>query len=691
EFERAQLSADFVAPRNEFEQRLAAIWTEVLRVPRIGVNDNFLELGGHSLLSAQIISRVRREFAVEIPLRAMFESPTVAKLALSVEKADVQDQILGAIAHVERNGTAPLSFTQQQFWLLDQTGPNRATYNVLTAVKIAGVLDVMRLGKALKQIVARHEVLRTSIVVEQGSPLQMISETMPVSLQISDLTKLSVAEREERMNQATAAEAEDPFDLSKGPLFRSHLLTLSDDEHVLLLTFHHIVFDGWSEGLLLRELAALYEISGGDGSIDLPHLPIQYADFARWQRQSLQGETLERQLDYWKHQLANAPSALDLPADYSPPATRSFDGARQSVLLPSNLTESLRLLSRSENVTLFMTLLAAFQTLLFRYSGREDIIVGSPVAGRNLLETENLIGAFVNTLALRADLAGNPSFSEFLARVRETVLGAFSHQELPFEKLVEELNPERGVNRTPLFQVMFALQNTPEHDLAGSELKLTPLELRSATAKFDLTLEVEEQTNGLCLTFEYSTDLFAAETIERMLAHFRNLLTAVANEPNVRLADLTLLSQAEHDQLLVEWNATAAEFPLDSCVHRLFEAQVVRTPGAIAAEFQGEQLTYRELNRQANQLAHYLRKQGVGPEVLVGICVERSLEMLASMLGVLKAGGGYVPLDPKYPRDRIAFMIEDAGLSLVLTQERLSKDIPAGKARLLCIDDAGAA
>lgn len=687
--ERPQLSANFVAPRNEIEERLAAIWSEVLRLPRIGVNDNFFELGGHSLLAAQIVSRVRREFGIESPLRAMFESPTVAQLADGLVTPGAR-HVEQSIKRAKRNQTAPLSFTQQQFWLLDQAGSNRAAYNVCTAVEIAGALDAQRLRKVLEQIVARHEVLRTSIVVEQGTPKQVISPATPIALRISDLRDFPEGKREAEMNRALVAEAEEPFDLSQGPLFRTHLLNLNDDEYVLHFTFHHIVYDGWSEGLLLRELATLYENSGDDAVSDLPRLSIQYADFAQWQRQWLQGATLERQLDYWRRQLANAPAALNLPTDYSPPATRSFKGARHSVLLPKSVGEALQILSRNENATLFMTLMAAFQTLLFRYSGQEDIVVGSPVAGRAMLETENLVGAFVNTLALRADVAGNPSFREFLGRVRETVLGAFSHQDLPFERLVEELNPERGVNRTPLFQVMFAFQNTPEPDLAVSELKLTPLKLKGATAKFDLTLEVEEQTEGLLVTFEYSTDLFAPKTIERMLAHFQNLLTVVVTDPTQRVGELPLLSQTERDQQLVGWNETRSDFPLDTCVHRLFEAQVARTPEAIAAEFQGEQLTYRELNGRANQLAHYLRKQGVGPEVLVGICVERRLEMLVSMLGVLKAGGGYVPLDPKYPRERTAFMIADAGLSLVLTQQSLTTDLPAGNARLLCIDQAEA-
>jgi amino acid adenylation domain-containing protein len=686
--ERPQLSADFVAPRNEIEERLATIWSEVLRVPKVGVNDNFLELGGHSLLAARIVSLVRREFGIEIPLRAMFESPTLAQLAhgLVMPAEQPVDQL---IKPAERTGTAPLSFTQQQFWLLDQAEPQRAAYHVCTAVQISGALNTERFRAVLEQIVARHEVLRTSIVVEQGTPVQKISPAVPIVLRISDLSKLSPSKREAEMDRLLAAETGKPFDLSHSPLFRTHLLKLNEGEHVFLFTVHHIVYDGWSAGLLLRELAAFYEGSGGHAA-NLPRLSIQYADFARWQRQWLQDATLERQLDYWRRQIANAPAALNLPTDYSRPATRSFNGAQRSTWLPHSLCESLQTLSRNENATLFMTLLAAFQTLLFRYSGQEDVIVGAPVAGRNMLETENLIGAFVNTLALRTNLSGNPNFRELLNRVRETVLGAFSNQDLPFQKLVEELNPERSINRTPLFQVMFAFQNTPAPEAAVSGLKLTPLKSKSATAKFDLTLEVEEQTEGLQVTFEYSTDLFASETVERMLAHFQNLLTDVVADPTRRVADLDLLTQTEREQQLVEWNENRADFPLDTCVHRLFEAQVLRTPGAIAAEFRGEQLTYRELNRRANQLAHYLRKQGVGPEVLVGICVERRLEMLVNMLGVLKAGGGYVPLDPNYPRERTAFMIEDAGLSLVLTQKSLSGDIPAGSARLLCIDQAEA-
>jgi amino acid adenylation domain-containing protein len=492
---------------------------------------------------------------------------------------------------------------------------------------------------------------------------------------------LSSGDHETEIERIHAVEAEMSFDLSQGPLLRFKLLKLSAAEHVLLITIHHIICDGWSIGLLHREIAALYAPSG-----ELPKLSIQYADFAIWQRRRLQGEILERQLDYWKEKLADVPTSLDLPTDFPRPATRNMNGARVSVKLPEELGNSLKDLSQREGTTLFMTLLAAFQALLYRYTRQEDVVVGSPVAGRSMLETEDLIGAFVNTLVFRGDLSGNPTFREFLARTRETVLGAFSHQELPFEKLVEELNPERKIDRSPLFQVMFAMQSAPEPKLAVEGLKLTPLKLPSATSKFDLSLEVEAAIDELRVSLEYNRGLFAPETIERMLEHFQNLLATVVADPAQHIAELPLLSDAEHHRLLIEWNDTRVEFPEAICLHQLFEAQAARTPDALAAEFQGERLTYRELNSRANRLAHYLQKRGVGPEVLVGICVERSLEMLVGILGVLKAGGAYVPLDPNYPRDRIGFMIDDALLGLVLTQQRLAKDIPSGQARPIFID-----
>ncbi|HEX7721553.1 MAG TPA: amino acid adenylation domain-containing protein [Pyrinomonadaceae bacterium] len=682
EISRAGVSAEFVAAQDPIEIRLAQIWSEVLSVEVIGRDDNFFELGGHSLLAAQIAARVRRHFKFEAPISTLFEYPTIRLLAERISSG-ANNAIVQAIHAAGHRKDVPLSFNQQQFWLLDQSSANQASYNVRTALKITGTLNIAKLQKAIDAIVARHEILRTNVVTSDGSPMQVIASTMPVAIRVSDLSPLELSGRESERARAHEAEASHVFDLTDGPLLRARLLKFTDADHELIITMHHIVCDGWSIGVLLRELTYLYQ--HGIDRAALPPLPIQYSDFAVWQRGWLEGETIDRQLHYWKHQLANAPTVLDLPTDYQRPAIESFEGGRVSAELPAHLAASLKLLSRNENATLFMTLLAAFQALLFRYSGQEDVIIGSPVAGRTMFETENLIGAFVNTLVLRGDMSGQPTFSEVLARVRQTVMGAFCHQDLPFEKLVEELNPERKANRSPLFQVMFAFQNMPEPQLAVNGVKFAPINVENDAAKFDLTLEVQEAPDGISVSFEYARDLFATETIERMLAHYRNVLVAIVSDPAQRVDDLQLLGDEEQHLLLVEWNDNGVETLPQTCVHNLFEAQVARTPNAIAAEFKGERLTYAELNARANQLAHYLRAQGVGPETLVGVSVPRSLEMLVAILGVLKAGGGYVPLDPKYPRERLQFMIEDATLAMVITKSELAADLADG-ATLLCID-----
>jgi amino acid adenylation domain-containing protein len=683
---RQNLSSDHIAPRTPVEERLTAIWSEVLRVESVGVNDNFFELGGHSLLAAQIVARIRAEFKIEIALRVLFESPTVAQMAghFGAMVSSNDDLLFRTIDPCPRNGNAPLSFTQQQFWLLDQAEPE-SCYNVCTAIKIEGPLEIQKLRRALEIIIARHEILRTNALINEGGPVQIIAPSMPLPFDVLDLRELSKSERESEIQSEVAAESETHFDLSAGPLLRVKLLMVGAYENILLVTVHHLVCDGWSVGVLLRELATLYQDLLAGRSASLPQLRIQYADFALWQRRRLQGEWFDRQLQYWKKELAGASPMLDLPADYPRPQRRLLKGAQESILLSPHLSEAIRILSRQEGATLFMTLLAAFQTLLFRYSGQEDIVVGSPVAGRTMLETEDLIGAFVNTLVLRADFTGNPSFREFLGRVREATLGAFSNQDVPFEKLVEELNPERKTNCTPLFQAMFALQNSPTPDIAVEGLRLTPIKLPATKAKFDLTLEAEEESEGIHLCLEYATELFTPETIRRVLGHFQNLLNAIIADPAQRITELQLMDGSERHQILTEWNGDTMAFP-ETCIHNLFEAQVERTPDASAVEFQDEHFTYRQLNRRANQLAHFLRKRGVGPDTLVGICVQRSLEMLVGMLGVLKAGGAYVPLDPTYPSDRLGFMIDDAGLLLVLTQDRLTSEIPAGRAGLLCLD-----
>ncbi|MHC5727294.1 MAG: non-ribosomal peptide synthetase, partial [Nostoc sp.] len=480
-------------------------------------------------------------------------------------------------------------------------------------------------------------------------------------------------------------EAQQPFDLNSDLLLRVKLLRLNELEHILLLTMHHIASDGWSVGVLVREVATLYQTYCDQQPLTLAELPIQYVDFAAWQRQWLQAEVLQSQISYWKKQLEGAPAILELPTDHPRPAVITFQGASYSFNLSFELSQALNKFSQQQGSTLFMTLLAAFQTLLWRYTGNEDIVVGSPIANRNRQEIEGLIGFFVNTLVLRTNLAGNLTFSELLTRVREVALGAYAHQDLPFEQLVEQLQPQRDLSYTPLFQVMFVLQNAPMSALELPGLTLSLLESESHTAKFDLTLYMTETAEGLVGTLEYNSDLFESNTISRMAGHLQTLLSGIVTNPQQHLKDLPLLTQVEQ-ALLAEWNHTQVEYPQEKCIHQLFEAQVERTPDAVAVVFEDEQLTYCELNARANQLAHYLRSLGVKPEVLVGICVERSLEMIVGLLGILKAGGAYVPLDPTYPQARLSFMLEDTSVSVLLTQAQLLKVLPLNQAKIVCLD-----
>jgi amino acid adenylation domain-containing protein len=542
------------------------------------------------------------------------------------------------------------------------------------------------LAQTLQEVVRRHEALRTTFIAAEGRPVQVIGPARPFALPVVDLGAPPGAEREAEALALAGQEARRPFDLAGGPLLRAALLRLGADEHVLLVTLHHIVADGWSLGVLVREVAALYEAFARGRPAPLPELPIQYADFAHWQRQWLRGEVLEAQLAYWKRQLAGPPAALGLPTDRPRPAVQSYRGARHAFGLPGPLSEALRGLSRREGATPFMTLLAALQALLGRYTGQADVSVGSPVANRNRAETEGLIGFFVNTLVLRTDLSGNPTFRELLGRVRAVALGAYAHQDLPFEQLVGALQPERDLSRSPLFQVLFVLQNAPLPALRLGQLTLSPVEVEGGTAKFDLTLSLMDTGQGLEGALEYNTDLFDAATVARMAEHFQTLLAGIAADAGQRLADLPLLAEAERRQLLVEWNATAAPFPADACLHELFERQVERGPEAVALVCQEEQLSYAELNARANRLAHHLRERGVGPEARVGLCLERGVEMVVAVLAVLKAGGAYVPLDPDYPSRRLGFMLHDAGVAVLLTQQRLLPRLPPHEARVVCLD-----
>jgi len=578
----------------------------------------------------------------------------------------------------------PASFAQARLWFLDQLAPGNPFYNVSTAARLTGPLNVAVLLHTFNEIVRRHEALRTTFKIVEEQLFQVIAPSLSIPLPLIDLRQLSAVAREAQVQQLIAAESVRPFALAQGPLLRVRLLVLGETEHVLLLTMHHIVADGWSIGVLMRELGALYAAFIGGQPSPLSELPLQYADFADWQRQWLQGEVLETQLAYWLHQLDDLP-VLDLPTDRPRPAVQSYQGATQYLELPLDLTQALEDFSQQQGVTLFITLLATFQTLLYRYTGQEDIPVGSPIANRNRREIEGLIGFFVNSLVLRTSLSGNPTFQELLWRVREVALGAYAHQDLPFERLVEELQPQRDLSHTPLFQVMFALQSAPTPALEFVGLTLNLLEVESTTAKFDLTLSIENTEQGLKGSLEYNTDLFDAATITGMLKHYRTLLEGIIADPYQRLSNLALLSAAERHQVLEAWNEAPTEYP-NLCIHQLFELQVEQTPDAVAVVFEDKQLTYRELNSRSNKIAHHLLSLGVGPENLVGICTKRSCEMVVALLGILKAGAAYLPLDPTYPQQRLRWMLVDASVKVLLTEQHLVTELKLIGPNIVCLD-----
>ncbi|MEH2435910.1 MAG: amino acid adenylation domain-containing protein [Nostoc sp.] len=685
---REGLEISFVAPRSPIEEILTQIWTQALKVDQVGIYDNFFELGGHSLLATQLVSRIRNIFKVELSLREFFARTTVAELALSIEQLQQQDLELVSppiLARAE-NAELLLSYAQQRLWFLDQFEPNSAIYNIPMALRLVGTLNQVALEQSLYEIINRHEALRTNFVIVDGKPSQLIQTQTNWTVSIVDLKYLSTTEQEIATQQLAQQQANQPFDLTNQALVRATLIVLSETEHVLSVCMHHIVSDAWSMGVFIQELAALYNAYPQGEPSPLTPLSIQYADFAIWQKNWLQGEVLQTQISYWQQQLKDAPALLSLPTDRPRPAVQTFAGGHQEFALSVELSNKLTKLSQEQGVTVFMTLLAAFDTLLYRYTGTEDILVGSPIANRNRNEIEGLIGFFVNTLVLRTDLSGDRSFNELLGRVRLMAIDAYAHQDLPFEMLVEVLQPERDLSHTPLFQVMFALQNVPMSEIELADLTISSLPVESATAKFDLFLSIQNTGNGLVGVWEYNTDLFDASTIERMTGHFMTLLSGIVANPEERISQLPLLSQTERQQLLVEWNNTQTDYPRDKSIHQLFEEQVERTPNAIAVEFENQQLTYHQLNCRANQLAHYLKSLGVSADVLVGICVERSLEMVVGLLGILKAGGAYVPLDPNYPQERLAFMLEDAQVSVLLTQDSLLDRLPQHQASQVFLD-----
>jgi amino acid adenylation domain-containing protein len=673
----ARLTDAFEPPRTELERAVAGIWAAVLGVERIGRHDNFWHLGGHSLLATKVLARLHAELGIELPLQTIFNSPTLAELAAALSHAAWPADELVPVPR-EDGVPLPVSFGQERLWFLDRFSPGSAVYNLPTFYRLRGELDVPRLAAALAALVARHEVLRTVFRAVDGEPQQVVrtpAEARP-GLPLVDLGALPAAPRDAEAALLARQESARPFDLERGPLLRAALLRLDGAEHLLLLDVHHIVSDGWSVGVMLRELAALYAAP----STPLPELPVQYADFAFWQRRWLAGEALAEKLAYWRRRLAGRPAQLDLPADRPRPAVQSFLGGVESLRLPDDLVPALERTGHEQRATLFMTLLAAFQVLLHRWSGQEDVVVGTPTANRNRPEIQELIGFFVNTLVLRTDLAGEPAFGELLARVRETALGAYGHQDLPFDRLVTELAPERDPARTPLFQVMFALHHGGEgiHSFVPG-LGIEALEVGEASSKFDLSLHLTRAGSELHASAEYSAALFDADTVRRMLGHLAALLGGIAADPGARISELPLLSEAERAQLLAGWNETRAEFPRTVPVHRLFAARAAVAPEAPALLWEGGHLTYGELDARASSLARRLRALGVGAGTLVALLLERSPELVIAALAVLKAGGGYVPLDPKDPAERLSFVLDDTRAPVVVARAGDGEDAPAAR------------
>ncbi|MDH0485647.1 MULTISPECIES: non-ribosomal peptide synthetase [unclassified Pseudomonas] len=658
----------YVAPRTERERHIAAIWAEVLKVERVGLTDHFFELGGHSLLATQVISRVRQALAIELPLRELFEAPTLAAFVQRIDGAAGNGA--PAFATADRAQPLVLSYAQQRQWFLWQLAPTSAAYHIPTTLRLKGVLDIPALQRSFDALVQRHESLRTTFQQVGEQAVQVIHPQLPVELVV-----VPVVERD--LSFTIEEEVQRPFDLEHGPLLRVKLLQLVVDEHVLVLTLHHIVTDGWSTPVMVDELVRFYEGFSMGVEVSLPPLEFQYADYALWQRQWMDAGERERQLAYWQAQLGDEQPVLELPTDHPRPAVQSHAGASLDFVLDDELARALKQRAQEQGVTLFMLLLASFQTLLHRYSGQDDIRVGVPIANRNRLETEGLIGFFVNTQVLKATFTPQLGFDDLLQQVKATALGAQAHQDLPFEQLVEVLQPERNLSRSPLFQVMFNHQRVPEAGLQGvSGLTLEALAWPRQATQFDLSLETMEREQGIQASLIYCTALFESNTIKRLGRHWVRLLEAMVRAPHRPVSELPMLGADEFQRIVHERNATAADFPATYCLQALIEAQVTKAPEATALVFGETTLSYDELNLRANRLAHALRERGVGPDVLVGIAVERSLEMVVGLLGILKAGGAYVPLDPEYPSDRLSYMLEDSGIGLLLTQSHLTATLP---------------
>jgi amino acid adenylation domain-containing protein len=676
----------YVPPCDPLEQKLCQIWEDVLSVRPVGRLDNFFNLGGHSLLAIRLLTQLEQTFGQRLPLVALLQSQTLAEQAGLLRQVDVTPNISQSIPNKLNDSPAPLSFSQEGLWFLQQMDKNGSIYNISNVLRLYGELNVKALDESLQRIIQRHDILRTRFVIMDGTPKQLVADELGLRLSLLDLKKLPEGQREKEMQRLVKAERNKPFDLEAGPLMRMVLYRLSESEHVLAVFLHHTVFDEWSQDVMYKELSLFYRQAVKGDPASLPQLPVQYADFAEWQRDWLHGKEMERQLAYWLDKLAQAPEALNLPVDHPRLPLQSYRGSMCRRLIPLDLVEKLKRSSRESRVTLFTTLLAAFQVLLYRYSGQADLLVGTPIANRRWAEVENLIGYFLNTLVVRADFHANPGFRQFVKQVHITLMEAFDHQDLPFERLVAEMQPQRGLDRHPLFQVMFVLHASPlaKPDLVGLEVQ--PLSLNYGRTIFDLSLTLTPTPDGLDAWLEYSNDLFNVDTIDRMLGHYERLLDGITADADCPVGQLPLLAENECVRKLVDWNRTQADFPDDICIHQLFEAQAERHPEAIALFDEDRQTTYGELNEQSNRLAAYLQTLGVGPEVCVGVCMRRSIELVVSMLGILKAGGVYVPLDPALPLERQAFILENGQIEILLSQKQYAGDLEALQAQIVNLD-----
>ncbi|HEY1375665.1 MAG TPA: amino acid adenylation domain-containing protein, partial [Gemmataceae bacterium] len=677
-------------PRTDVERALVGIWSKLLNRATVGVHDDFFDLGGHSLLAIKAMSRVRDELGIDLPVQHLFDQPTVAGLAAVVAEAQ-GPPVAEPVPRIEARpqaGPAPLSFSQEQLWFLHQLVPDSPAYNVVDVVTLPGEYDGLALRGALAELVRRHEALRTAFVYADGRLTQVAVPDAELPLPELDLAALPEAERAGEWARVVRAEGRRTFDLARPPLLRAAVAHVSPREHRVLLTVHHIVSDEWSMEVIQDEVRQLYAALAARRPSPLPPLPIRYADFAAWQRDWFRGERLDRQIDYWTAELDGAAPVLALPTDKPRPAAQTFRGATEHFALPPALAPRLHALAAAEQATLFMTLETAFAALLHRYTGQADLLVGTPISGRTQSETERLVGCFLNTVVLRSQLAAGQTFRDLLRRTRARTLGAFAHADLPFERLVAKLAPDRDPGRTPLFQVMFVLHNpggaSQVSQVAGHHA------LETGTSKFDLTLYVSETAAGLEGLLEYSTDLFEAETARRLCRCFATLLEAAAGDPDRPVAGLPLLGEADRRKLLVEWNDTAVAWPdAPRLLHELIGRQARRTPDAVAIVFEGTTLTYGELDRRSARLAHHLRELGVGPDVLVGILLDRSPDVVVALLAVLRAGGAYVPLDPAFPPDRLDHMVSDSRLRVLLTADDLDRGLRARPAAVVRLDRDG--